>query len=479
MTRAVPALLSCVVAAAPAALLRCQTAPAPASETAIGALLAELDACFARGDLTDYLGAFRPDHPGAHAVLARHLERLFAADPRPRRQSTIVAPPRRVGPRTVVRVRHELTTPTCSFREDVMMALACTGDGGLVPTFAVEVPAQWGLDRGDRFQCPPCNLVVGGADGWLCVPMRPERAQALEAVSFYRIGTDLACDVSVQAESDEVAPAAVVRDLGAALAALDDTARPGPVEPWLPPAHAADRPPGLAAARLEIALPADHGDGGGVARFHAIVFGGMQHLLLLRGSRKALDDHREAVSTLLASYRVLETDRDRAQAAARAFGHHTGGALEGVRYTNDRFGFVLDGPDGWRAEQRCGGAALRVVWSSPEGSRLWLTGYRVPPGIGHWQPASADRWLEQLLERAGLVAALDEPSAQWATHDGCGGSSRRLRCRPANAAAAAAARMRTLHVFLHDALLLVADAQAAHDADAAAMTAAIDSLRRH
>jgi hypothetical protein len=342
--------------------------------------------------------------------------------------------------------------------------------------------------------------------------MRPERARSLEAASFYLIGTDVACDVSVGIDDAAPAAATVARDLGETLVGLDSHAHPGPVEAWLPSTHADAPPAGFAGARLEISLPHDFDGRGGVACFYVMTFGGLQHVLLLRGSKAALGQHHTNVQALLASYRLLQTDVDLALAAARPLQHHTGGTLtSGVNqgsgnqsggnqsggnqsdgqssYQNDRFGFRVAGPNGWRAEQRCGGAALRVLWSSPAGSRLWLTGYDVPQGLDRWCQRTADRWLQELLLRADLVAKSTAPAdGAWAEHVTCNGGTRTLTCVPLHAgdqhpggqhpAGHGPARERTLHVFLRDELLLVADLQPANDDDAAAMQAALASLRQ-
>lgn len=494
-------LLPCLAVAAVPALLRAQadrrsddtangTAVRNTSVSAEGitTLLADLDACFARGDVAAYLAAFEPDHPGSHAMLRQHLQRLTAVLPRLQRRSALAAPLRQIGARTVVRVRHTIEAGERTLHEDTMMAVRLGADGRAVPTFAIEIPTQRACVRGDFFRCPPCNYEIGGVAGWLCVPMRPERAQSLEAASFYLIGSDVACDVSVVVDTDAPTATTVVRGLGEALAELDTGARPGPVEAWLPPAHAKEPPTGLAAARLEIALPLDFGGRGGIARFHVVTFGALQHLLLVRGSAAAVREHDEALRALLASYRLLQSDLDLALAAAKPLQHHTGGTVHDSRYHNERFGFELAGPDGWQTQQRCGGAALRVVWSSPDGSRLWLTGYEVPAGLDRWCERTADRWLQQLLLRANLEPLPTTTPDGWTEHTSCGGSTRRLTCVPKPSQVPAqshraptgpgAPRERSLHVFLQDELLLVADLQAATAADAATMQAALESLRR-
>lgn len=451
----------------------------PASTEALTALLADLDARFARGDVQGYLATFAPDHPGAHALLRRQLERLLANGRRFERTSSLTTAPRQIGPRTVVRVRHTFDAGGHPFVDDVMLAVQTTAAGRLVPTFVVEIPAQWGCVRDDRFRCPPCNYEVGGVDGWLCVPVRPERARSLEAASFHLIGTDIACDVTVVIDGEAAPAATAVQQLTQTLVDLDAGARPGPVEPWTPPSLAAHPHAHLTAARQEVSWPRDFGGAGGTARFHVVALGSLQHVLLVRGSKAALHEHDDAVQALLTSYRVLQTDLDVALAAAEPLRHHTGGSFVGNHYRNERFGFQLTGPEGWQTRQLCGGAALRVSWTSPAGSRLWLTGYDVPPGVGHWCERTADRWLQQLLQRAGLTpvaaAATEQP---WAEHAICGGSTRTLTCVPSQGDGDDAPRQRTIRVFLHDSLLLVADLHAVVAADEAAMRSALESLRR-
>ncbi len=452
---------------------------APAVSPRITEVLAHLDARFARGDVQGYLAAFRPDHPGAHALLQRQLQQLLALEPRPRLRSAVLTPPRQIGDRTVVRVRRELSSPAWPrpVQQDAMLALRAGAGGALEPTLLVEIPTQWGCVRDDRFRCPPCNYEIGGVDGWLCVPLRPERAAALEAVTFYLLGTDLACDVSVCVDTSAPTAAAVVRELGAALASVEPGAQVGPVETWTPPAHAADRPPPLAAAQLAMALPRDFDGRGGSARLFVVTFGGLQHLLLLRGSAATLRARARDVEALLASYRLLQLDLDLALAAAEPLQHHTGGSLAGACYLNTRFGFRLAGPDGWRAEQRSGGAALRVVWTSPAGSRLWLTGYELPPDTGAWTPATADRWLQQLLARADLVVR-DDGDGDWTEPAGCRVRVRTLVCAPRAAASPGSPRARTIRALLRDDVLLVADAQALLADDAAARDRAIGALQQ-
>lgn len=446
--------------------------PRPASAEAINELLSRLDACFQRGDVAGYLAMFEPDHPGAHAMLQRSLERLFPASPPLARTSTLVDDPRVIGPRTVVRVRHEVRVPspdargfTC-YREDTMLVLRTDRGDKPVPTCSIEFPLQAQCVRDDHFRCPPCNYEIGGVPGWLCVPMRNDRAQALEAASFYLIGTDLACDVSVQV--DPLSPPALdlARQLGDALHGLDPSARPALPEPWLPAALAKDKPKGLCGARLEIDLPQDFGGDGGNAVFHVVAFGGLQHLLFVRGSRKSLREHAVSLQALLDSYHLLEMNADIAEASARSLLHHTGGSFRGNIYDNSLYGVEMRGPEGWQEQQRSGGVAFRAIWTSPKGSRVWITGYAVPSGMNQWCQRTADRWFQTLCDKADLVPCADQ--LDW---------TEVRECKP-RSPGKAASHQRLARLLVCDDLLVIADGCIATAADAAAVRAALGSLRR-
>ena len=453
---------------------------------AITSMLADLDALFARGDTAGYLGAFEPDNPGAHAMLTRDLEQLFEAGVALRRSSALTTEPRVIGDRTVVRVRHEVrfAAPGAaqgaaeqSFVVDNMLALRRTAEGRAVPTFCVEIPTRFANVRGDLFRCPPCNFEVGGVAGWLCVPMRGDRSLSIEMASFFLIGTDVACDVTVQIDPDVRAATTVAQGLGGRLRSLDADSRPGLATTWLPAAHAATPPAGFAGARVEVVLPHDFGGAGGLCVFHVLTFGGLQQVLLARGSVRAMREHAAAVQALLDSYHLLESDLDQVAAAARALRHHTGGALKGTNYVNDRFLVTLDGPPSWRPQQRCGGSAFRVVWSSENGSRLWLTGYGVPQGMHRWCRRTADRWLQQLCHDHELKPDPNDP-AEWTEQPGCSALTRSFTCSPISPPGPDAPRQRTLVAHLHDDLLIVADGYAATAADEVALRQALGSLRR-
>jgi hypothetical protein len=454
----------------------------PASADAIAALLSRLDACFQRGDVAGYLAMFEPDHPGAHAMLQHSLQRLFPASTPVARTSTIVAEPRVIGPRTVVRVRHDVRVTNAdaksftAYREDTMLVLRTDRGDQPVPTCSLEIPLDVYCVANDHFRCPPCNYEIGGVPGWLCVPLRSDRAQALEAASFYLIGTDLACDISVQV--DPLSPPAqeVARQLGAALHGLDASAKPGLAEPWWPPAHAKDKPKGLCGARLEIDLPLDFADGGGGnAVFHVVAFGSLQHLLLVRGSRKSLRVHADSLQALLDSYRLIVLDADIADASAQSLAHHIGGSFRGNLYCNSIYRVEMLGPDGWQAQQRPGGTAFRANWTSPHGSRLWITGYVVPPSMSRWCQKTADRFFQKLCDKAGLVPCADQQA--WIDVRDSGGPMRSVACT-SKSPAQGGSHQRLARLLVCDDLLVIADGCIATDADAPAVKAALDSLRR-
>lgn len=419
-----------------AAPLRGAAPPTVEVPAGLPELLHDLDACFMRGDIAAYMAHFTPDHPGAVAVLQQRLERLCAAVPQRQRRSTVVGEARTIGPRVVVRVRSEVELgrdgdgPHAAFTEDWLLALDATSPeptgqptaeptaGRARPTFAIEIPAEANWREQGLLRCPACNYEIGGIAGWLMVPVRSDRAHALEAASFYLLGTDIACDVSVECAAEPMPAAKLATELGGTLQSLADEQAQGgkpapagrtvrqPAEPWLPPSLRAMPPRGLDCARITIDLPQEGGGGsgsglGGGSRtlLHVAVFGGLQHLLLVRGSRRALTKHAVAVDALLASYHLLQVDGAMVRAGSEALSHHCGGQFDGSTYTNELHDVVLRGPAGWQPQQRTGGVAFRALWTSPAGSTLWLTGHPVPPGMKQWSRATADAWLRHLCNQ--------------------------------------------------------------------------------
>ncbi len=470
--------------------------------TRIKKVLVELDRAFDAGDVAGFLAAFEPDHPGAHAMLEDHLRQLFpAASPTARsdnrrgaskpsapphytRQSEIIGAPRAVGPRTVVRVRHQVFRDGKRVRaqlRDSIIAFRTPAGQAPVPTFLVETPRSNDCPAGNTFRCPPCNYEVGGVPGWLCVPVGRDRAQALEASSFYLAGTDLACDVSVRIDGSGRSPTQLVEGLAAALRDMEPGAEVGLATHWLPPAHAdndivEDPPfPGLTGARIEIRLPATGDASGNVALFHVVQFGALQHLLLVRGSRTAMTNHADALQGLLASFHLIDMDAERAAAGARALLHHVGGVVKDGRYENDKHGIRMQGPKDWRVSQRCGGALLRVIWRGPRDSRLYLTGFAVPAGMDHWCEKTAEHWVKRLCDTAGI----DLPARVegWRDDAACEAQARTLRCKAARPDGAPGKADRILRVMFRKNLLVVADGTAMHDADWDAIHAALATLR--
>ena len=450
-------------------------------------VLRELDAAFGEGDVERYLGVFEPDHPGSHALLDQRLRRLLpqavAGKGRITRKSTVLGEPRRVGPRHVVRVRHELfdgDTRIAADLEDSIIAFRMDGSGPPVPTFTIETPRQIDCPAGDVFKCPPCNYEIGGAAGWLCVPMGRDKAQALEASSFFLLGTDLACDVSVRIDTKKRTPIQLVTELGSLLRSFEPTAEVGLATAWLPPAHARaaeDRPADtseLRGARVEIAVPNSDGEPG-IALFHAVQLGSLQHLLLVRGSAQAASEHAAKLDELLTTFRLIRTNAAAADAGAIALLHHVGGAIENGTYRNVRHAASMAGPAEWKAQQRCGGALFRVVWESPDGSRLWLTGFSVPPGMKYWCNQTAAHWLERLCDTAGLE--LPAEVEEWESDKDCEARTRTVTCTLKEPPDPTRRTERVLRVMFREDLLVVADGTAKNEADWRAVRAALATLR--
>ncbi|MCU0865706.1 MAG: hypothetical protein MUC36_18120 [Planctomycetes bacterium] len=472
-----------VLPCTPVAAQAPSTAPA-ATEAALRALLQRLDACFERGDVDGYLQVFAPDHPGAHSVLQQHLTRHVAAAPERSRRSALVGSAQSIGPRTVVRVEHSMrlgpaAAPRLELVEHSLLAIDPRPDGSLVPTLATAVPPRWRGSPADQFRCEACNYEVGAAPGWLCAPMPAASARALEGATFYLLGTDLACDLSVEVDPAMPVASTVAQRLGEALQRLEPRARAGAVQPWRPPHHATPVP-GLTGAKLQLELP---GPGAGdLAQFHVVTFGGLQHILLLRGSSEAMRAQDAAVQRLLASYHLLELDAVRVDAASQTLSHHTGGRLVDGTYQNSVHAVELRGPTGWQPQLRAGGTLFRVCWQSEHGSRLWLTGHGVPVGMTRWDTAAADRWLAELCAQQRIEPAPDAKApaadAAWLPPDDCGGPTRWLCAVPRQGEPLTAPRRRWIRVRVHDDLLLVVDGFANTEADEQALQTAMRTLRR-
>lgn len=451
---------------------------ATGATTRLEEVLRELDALYVRGDAAGYIARFLPDHGEAMAQRERQLAQAFTASRSRQRTSTVLGQPRQIGEHTIVRARYAIAlqcadgaaVPSVAFEEECLLALRADNRGRLLPAFEVETTPAPGCVQGDLFRCEACNYEVGDVDGWLCVPQRSDRANALEAVMFLRLGSDLVCDVAVQVDPDASAPEVVAVDLASVLQPRTPATTWRP-RAWLPPAHAETPPTGLRGARLEFAT----GDGARVV-IHVVAFGGLQHLLLLRGREASFAREAAAVAALLGSYRLLERDRNLALAAAEPLRHHAGGTLHGNAYENHRFGVACDGEPGWTAAQRTGGASFRVVWTSPAGSRFWLTGHAVPPGMARWCRATADRWLARLCEQVAIQVRADGPGCSDWREEACGALTRVAHGVPREGATAPA---RWLRLLLYDDLLLIADGAAAVPDDEAAVRRLLAGVRRH
>lgn len=462
----------------------------------IEAILVQLDDAFQRGDVTAYCSMFLPDHPGVHGIQKQRLEDLVAATPARRRTSTVQGEPRTVGQRTVARVRAKVwlgESPQgrtrAEFVEDSLLALLLTSDGRIQPTFCVEIPTDWNWSRRNGVRCPPCNYEIGGVAGWLCVPVRGDRANAMEAASFYLLGTDIACDVSVTVDPSPVPAATLVADLGRSLQSLAGGAQLQPAEPWLPPAFVASPPKAVDAARLTIDLPPDgRAEHGGRAWLHVVTIASLQHILLMRGSAASLHAEEAAVRALLGSYRLLQIDGDDTKIATEARLHHCGGQFEGRTYRNDLYRVQMNGPDGWSTQHRAGGAAFRARWNSAAGSSLWLSGHPVPPGMPQWCRETADAWLRDLCAQQGLrITAGPGGDSGWQDEPSPGTSTAAVRTvlltpltkgRGPAETPDDAVPIRVLRLHLEADLLLLADGLGVTPADQVAVRAALTTLRR-
>ena len=449
----------------------------------IEALLRDLDERFERGDVPGYLGRFEPDNRGAVAMLGRNLARQVQASRSRKRTSRVLVGPTEIGGRTVFRVRHDVALLTKkgarrALTEDTYLAVRVDG-AALTPTFSVEMLPEMDCVQSNKFKCPACNYEIGGVEGFLCVPLRAERTLALESASFYLIGTDVVCDVHVQVQPAPEAAQVVARRLADAFVEVADQGEVGLVTEWRPPVHAAAPPDGMDSARVSVRLPGDD-DAGDRAVFHVVTFGGLQHVLLTRGSADVLTSHQGALDALYRSYMLLEDDRDLAEAAALPLRHHLGSSFDGARYDNQRYGVTFAGPDGWRTEHRVGGAKFRVRWSAPDGSQVWLNGYGVPPGLESWTEPDADRWIDYRLRTVGLRPLPEQPAGvdpAWHASPS-GAKARTLVLELPDPDSPAQPKRRVLHVQLHPDLLLVVDGYGASAEAERALLSTLPSLAR-
>jgi len=249
-----------------------------------------------------------------------------------------------------------------------------------------------------------------------------------------------------------------------------------PIDEWTPPSHPGALPPNCTGARVEITSPDDlaaHGTARAV--FHVLTFGPLQHILLARGSEAAMQRHAEALQRLLATYRLLETDRGTSLAGLTPLRHHAGGALEGTTYHNGKFELRCDGPDGWAAQQRCGGAAFRVQWTNAGGSSLEMVGHRRPPGVTKWTPDKAAAFVDFLMETAQLAPCPDAPPFAWRNEESLRGMTCCIAC--AKPKGETSSKRRALHLVVRDDVLIVFDARVVDATDEAAVATAMRSLK--
>lgn len=461
------------------------------TKQAIEQLITKLDREFSSGDGKNYTSWFQPDHLGSLAILGRHIQRLAAMTGKQRtRSSQIIAGPMQYTDRTVVRVKHTIEWPKQASAgkqkanrhiEHTYMAVRLGADGDVVPTFAIEMPREMDCVAERKFRCPPCNYEIGGVDGFLCVPLRREQSLALEAASFYLIGTDVVCDINVLIPAKPKTAKSSALTLAAAFAKIEPSAKVGVATDWTPPMHKESPPLGLDCARVVVDLPQEQVDAGGTRTiFHVVQFGGLQHILLVRSTVASLRNHKAAIESLFKSYMLLEVDCEEAELAARPLRHHTGCRIEGSIYNNDRYGVELTGPKDWQAVPRIGGSAFRVHWTGPNGSQMWLLGHRVPAGMDAWTPKLADRWLNYQCKSKKLepdAAHANSKEAKW--HEGKDRSWQRTctMTTGANKAPGAPPR-RIMHVQVYEDLLVIVDGFGATLQDETSLRQALKTLVR-
>lgn len=381
---------------------------------AVASVLQRLDDCFDHRDADRYVETFAWDDPLQRELLHGHLRQLFAGAPLQRR-SAATGEVHRIGRRSVVFVqrqyRRDPQAAAADAADAVWLALG-ERDGRTVPTAVFAAATSEAGDPQQPFRCPACNYQVGGVDGWLCVPGRPDRAETVENVTFALLGTDVRCDVDVGVGDQAVAAAALATGMADAMRQLLPPTRTGAVEPWLPPSLAAAPPPPVTGARLRLDLP----DGTAVL-LHAVCLGALHHTLSVRGAPAALAREATSIAALLSSYRMLQTDVDAATAAAMPIRVHQGSALQDGRYHNQLYHLRCDGPADWQADAKASGAAFSVAWRCPrQTGRMCLTGYLPPPSLAQWLPADADQWLDDLCRRADL--RIDpEHQGEWCDDD--------------------------------------------------------------
>jgi len=459
------------------------------TKQAIEQLIAKLDREFSTGDGKSYTAWFSPDHLGSLAILGRHIQRLGTMTGTKRtRSSKIIGGPMQYPDRTVVRIQHVIEWPGQAAAkqpnrliEHSYMAVHLDAAGKVVPTFAIEMPPKMNCVAERKFRCPPCNYEIGGVDGFLCVPLRREQSLALEAASFYLIGTNVVCDIHVLIPAKPKTAKASALTLASAFAKMEPNAKVGVATDWTPPMHKESPPLGLDSARVVVDLPQEQADAGGMRTiFHVVQFGGLQHILLVRSTVASLHNHKASIESLFKSYMLLEVDCEEAELATRPLRHHTGCKIEGSTYTNDRYGIELTGPKGWDAVPRIGGSAFRVHWMAPNGSQMWLLGHRVPSGMDAWTPKLADRWLNHQCKSKKLepdATHAKSKEAKW--HEGKDNSwQRTCTLTPGTDKQPGAPPRRIMHVQVYDDLLVIVDGFGATLQDETLLRHALRTLKR-
>jgi len=477
---ALVAALSCSLASTPP--IAAQQVPTD-SHHGLRSVLTRLDGLFDGGDVDAYLGAFQPDNPWAHAARQRRLQCLLSAEVRPTRVSRLVGEPRRIGDHTVVRVHHELRRSAhgeeIAWSEDTMLALRERADGGWLATLEVPIATPGHLQANDLFVCAACNFQIGGASGWLGVPMEPDWSHSLESVGFWLVGTDLVCEISVNVDGDAPSAERLAQRLAETMLTDIPESTTTPVTPWKPPGQDGPLPPHWTGARLEVSFPDElAADRSARAVLHVVASGPLQHILVARGSEAAMRQQAAALERLLHTYRLLKTNAATMAGLAPLL-HHTGGRFEGTTYHNEIFYLRCSGPEGWTARHRCGGSAFHVQWNSRHGSSLEMIGHRRPPGVASWTPAKATKFVERLMESAHLTPCLDPTQFTWKKDPAVGGMACCITCAPPVGAAGAGGKKRALHLVVRDDVLILFDARIAEAADEAAATAAMRSLTLH
>lgn len=413
------------------------------------------------------LAQFVADHPGAHAAFAEDLRLLgnqLGTGP-----SHAITAPLQVRNRwylVVERPLQESRGVPRTLRCLLGFSLAATATAPVAqPTFAANLHGSPAAALAGTYQCPPCGFSVI-APQWLAVPTPPCRAEAIEGATFFLAGTALACELSVRVAEPGQTALDAVRSLAEGF--LPTASAIGLPTPWLPPdlRHA----DGLSGAQLEVRLSDAQR-----ARLLVLHDGALQQVFCCTGPARELQHAQSALADLFAGYQRLDVSQA-CDNARRALEHHTGGVLLGNRYRNERFDLAFGPPNDWPALQRCSAMAIRVVWTTPNGSRLWLHVYPLPAGLDRWCSQSADRWIATLLDQSGLVET-DFPPATWHAHNDLGGSVRDFCCRnPATDPTHPSQRL--FRALLRDDVLVVLDAIPTTVAELQPLRAAMDGLQR-